>query len=514
MKSRRSSLLSLLAGILVFALNLPAAAQQGGAAYYRYDANGRLTKVLSPSGEAVTYDYDPAGNFTSITRYAANQLSILEFTPGTGSAGTTVTIYGTGFSATPAANTVKFNGVTATVIAAANIRLDAQVPAGATSGPINITNANGTINSSQNFYIVSATTEFDSTIQFGADKTFTFAKTVSSAPLTNVGLLRFDGVSGQRVSCFFDQIIPYGVLLAASPYATISIISPSGASIASFQIILAPINGQTQDIFGYFDPVTLPASGTYTILIDPNDNLGTILHPEPYGFAGTARIYDVPPDSSGAIAASGLPTPVGFSAPGQKAVLTFNGLNGQRICLLGSQDAATQIGTDVKLYAPGAYPAGTPLVSQTLFSSFFVDTMTLTSNGSYTILADPLLNKTRAATLALYDVPPDVTGSLTIGASAQTMSIPAVGQAANLTFTVGGSGTQSVTIRLRNLAIGPFGAPSTLTLLQDGTQIYTQTINSNADYDIQRPLSPGGYVLKIDPQQNYTGSFNIYLTTP
>jgi YD repeat-containing protein len=83
--SRHKHLLqSLMIGIALSTLSIPISAQQGGSAYYQYDANGRLTAVFSPTGEAAVYNYDPAGNFTSITRYAANQLSILDFTPGSG----------------------------------------------------------------------------------------------------------------------------------------------------------------------------------------------------------------------------------------------------------------------------------------------------------------------------------------------------------------------------------------------------------------------------------------------
>ncbi|MGH9769585.1 MAG: IPT/TIG domain-containing protein, partial [Blastocatellia bacterium] len=119
-----------LAVAVIRALSLSSSARQGGAANYFHDANGRLKAVLSPTGEAAIYEYDPAGNFTSITRRAANELSIIEFTPGAGGAGVSVTIYGTGFSATPSANTVKFNGTPATVTAATKIQLAVNVPAG------------------------------------------------------------------------------------------------------------------------------------------------------------------------------------------------------------------------------------------------------------------------------------------------------------------------------------------------------------------------------------------------
>ena len=45
-------------------------AQQGWTTSYVYDDNGRLHAVISPSGEAVVYEYDAAGNITSIRRLA------------------------------------------------------------------------------------------------------------------------------------------------------------------------------------------------------------------------------------------------------------------------------------------------------------------------------------------------------------------------------------------------------------------------------------------------------------
>lgn len=509
----------LVIGIVLLALCFPVYAQQGGAAYYRYDANGRLIGVLSPTGEAVTYNYDPAGNFTSITRFAANQLSIMDFTPSAGGPTTLVTIYGTGFSSTPSANTVKFNGVTATVSVATNIRLEVQVPAGATTGPISITNANGTFNSSRNFYVPVSLVEFNKSAIIGDATGFTFNKTVNRAPLVNVGLISFDAIAGQRISVFIDQIVllPGIAFGGYSPYAQVSIISPSSNNLATF-----PIQDYTQytDYFGYLDPVLLPESGTYTILIDPNNNISTGLNQTgAYAFGGTVRLYDVS-DLAGTISVTGQPTPVNFNAPGQNATYTFAGVNGQRIYLQAVQDGgATQIDTTVKLFAPGTYPNGTALATRTLGADIFVDTTTLTANGTYTILIDPQLNKTRAVTLNLYDVPPDVSGTLTIYPPTPpppqtTVTIPSVGQAANLTFSV--SGSQQVTIHIRNLVIGGFAAPTTLTLsTQGGTQIFSQTINSNGDYDIQQSLPAAGtYVLKIDPQKAATGSLNLYLTTP
>jgi YD repeat-containing protein len=119
----------------------PLWAQSGASVQYVYDALGRLTTVVDPSGNVATYNYDAVGNLLSITSSTSSPsaLAILGFSPTQGGAGTTVTIQGQNFSATPSANTVKFNGTTATVTAATTNSLTTTVPAGATTGPISVT---------------------------------------------------------------------------------------------------------------------------------------------------------------------------------------------------------------------------------------------------------------------------------------------------------------------------------------------------------------------------------------
>jgi N-acetylneuraminic acid mutarotase len=88
--------------------------------------------------------------------------TIASFTPSsgyvpfvnTGIPGTVVTIYGTNFSPTPANNSVKFSGTTATVSNATTTRLTASVPQGATSGKISVTTNNLTGVSTNDFTIL------------------------------------------------------------------------------------------------------------------------------------------------------------------------------------------------------------------------------------------------------------------------------------------------------------------------------------------------------------------------
>ena len=131
-------ILTVLALVLIVALAaLPVAAQQGGVTRYVYDQNGRLRAVIAPDGDAAVYEYDPAGNFTAIRRLGTNACEALEFTPRQGPFGAKVTIYGVGFKGEVSA--VSFNGVEAKIVSQTPASVIAEVPSGATSGPITVT---------------------------------------------------------------------------------------------------------------------------------------------------------------------------------------------------------------------------------------------------------------------------------------------------------------------------------------------------------------------------------------
>ena len=136
----------------------PLWAQSSVSVQYVYDSLGRLTKVVDPSGNVATYNYDAVGNLLSITRTTSSPsaLAIFGFSPAQGSVGQAVAIQGQNFSATPSANTVQFNGTAATVTAATANSLTVTVPAGATTGPITVTVGSATATSGSNFTVVSA----------------------------------------------------------------------------------------------------------------------------------------------------------------------------------------------------------------------------------------------------------------------------------------------------------------------------------------------------------------------
>ena len=121
---------------------------------YVYDELGRLVAEIDPAAETTTYTYDAAGNLLSVSRASSAQFRIVSFAPTRGKAGDQVVIFGSGFIANPAQNSVSFNGTPATITTASTNSLTATVPQGVTSGPISVSNANGSGTTSQPFVVV------------------------------------------------------------------------------------------------------------------------------------------------------------------------------------------------------------------------------------------------------------------------------------------------------------------------------------------------------------------------
>ena len=138
----------------------------------------------------------------------------------------------------------------------------------------------------------------------------------------------------------------------------------------------------------------------------------------------TLTLYDVPEDVTGSITPGGASTTVSMGpVPGQNALVRFDGAAGQRIALRMSD---VTIGTSTCCSARVSIlkPDGSTLVYATPVGTNggFIDTRTLPVAGSYTIRR-PAGNDLGSMTLTLYDVPPDVTASITPAGPPVTVSM-------------------------------------------------------------------------------------------
>jgi YD repeat-containing protein len=543
---------------LVAVMNVWAAsaAGQSGGVTYLYDASGRLVGVVDSSGATAVYTYDAVGNLLSIQRQNPGTVSILAFTPTTGAVGAPVTISGTGFSATPSQNALSFNGVAATVTASTPTQLTTTVPATATTGQLSVTSPNGSASSSQSFVVtsggpsitgftpaagVSGTTvtitgtNFDAAVlndrtlvnaSFAAvsaatttSLTTTTPNSVGSGRLTvttplgtaisaadlivppfpytpsdvsatarmpfltpttltmstanTVGLALFDGVPGQRV--FVD------VTNRTLTSAQLALIDPVVSTVASVQV----------GLYGhwYIDTAVLPRAGTYTVLVDPSVT---------YTGNVTFKLYDVPADVTGTIAANGTATTVTTTTPGQNARLSFTGTAGQRVALTRSNLAMTAATAQIR--APDSS------VIATLFLDGYnssTDAIALPATGAYAITIDPTEEYTGHVDLTLYDVPPDVSGTIQAGGAPVTVTINAPYQNAQLTFS--GTSGQRISLQQSNTTIP---AVIVQVLKPDGTFLGETYYNY---MDAQTLPTTGTYTIKIDPMYSYTGSTTLQL---
>jgi YD repeat-containing protein len=138
--------------ILVTVFTTPAIhAQQGGTTRYVYDDTGRLIAVISPTGEANVYEYDAAGNFTTIRHLTSDDLAVFAFTPRAGVPGDLISFIGIGFGG--GVSSVSFNGTTARIVSVTASTIVAEVPQGATTGPVMIVTPSGTVATSKPFII-------------------------------------------------------------------------------------------------------------------------------------------------------------------------------------------------------------------------------------------------------------------------------------------------------------------------------------------------------------------------
>ena len=291
----------------------------------------------------------------------------------------------------------------------------------------------------------------------------------------------FNGIAGQRVS------------LALGPdtikQAYVSVLRPDGTALGSSTLM---VSGG-----GFVDTRTLPVTGTYTVLVDPYQ-----------GATGSASLtlYNVPPDSSAAITPGGAAVTLADGTPGQNASAQFTGAAGQRISLNLTSMTFSQVKVSI------LNPDGSALVSPQLMvaGGGFVDTRTLPTAGTYTILVDPQAAATGQARLTLYDVPADPSAPVAIGAAGTAVATPVPGQ--NATVTFGAAAGQGFTVKL---TASSYSLAKVSVLNPDGSTLVSARYFGTAGVTFSSTgASAGTYTIVVDPQQAYTGAVTVAVTSP
>ncbi|MEQ8364084.1 MAG: IPT/TIG domain-containing protein [Cyclobacteriaceae bacterium] len=242
---------------------------------------------------SVTVGGNTATSATDFTILSAGLPTITSFTPAAGSIGTTVTITGTNFSATPSNNMVMFNGATAIVTASTATSITTTVPAGATTGKISVTVAGNTATSANDFTIL--TTVLHTITNFspasgliGATVSIT-GTNFSTVPSENT--VMFNGTTATVLASTANSITTTVPLGATSGKITVTLAGNTATSATDF--IITTISNQPPVI--NTTEATVPISGStsidLTLLISDSDNnldlttLKIVSHPSSAAFA-------------------------------------------------------------------------------------------------------------------------------------------------------------------------------------------------------------------------------------
>ena len=182
-------------------------------------------------------------------------ISFSSFAPDNATVGSPVTITGTGFSTTLANQTVKFNGITATVSASTLTSLTVTVPAGATTGKISVTREATTVTSAAEFLVLPlAITSFSPVLgSLGSPITIT-GTGFSSVNANNI--VKFNGIDATVTNSTSSSLI-----------ASV----PAGITGGKISITVNGITAISADDFGgtlsinSFTPTSALAGGLVTI---------------------------------------------------------------------------------------------------------------------------------------------------------------------------------------------------------------------------------------------------------
>ena len=541
-----------------------------GSVNYVYDDLGRLLGVIAPDGSAAIYNYDAVGNILSVTRKAATQISIIQFTPASGPVGTTVTIQGTGFSTTVSQNTVQFNGTAATVNSATTNQLAVIVPNGATTGPVSVTSPYGTATGSS----------FTVTQSTGAPTIVSFAPQIAGpgtpVVITGTNFNLSPNLNRVRVNITPQPITSVSATQLSTTVASsttpghIFLSTPQGRTVSQ-QDFFVPFNNHTANSVGFtgrfnfggsqtvalnagqigmllFDAhagqkISLQISGsTFPLsnlwLFAPNGtavlttNFGTggrVLDQISLPFDGTYTI-GIDSDSNtgsvnlalndesdvlGMVTIDGPPVTVTTTVAGQDARVYFTTKTTNQRVVLYVSNVSNPSAMLYLMKPDGTTQDGLGINNYQPGQVFFLDAETLAAAGTYQLWVQHASTNSGSETLQLASVPPDVTGTLTIPAAGSTgpgttVTTTQAGQNASLTFS--GTAGQKLSFNITNSSIGSNSNACYLRIYDPSHNIIAAAncgTGANPYLDTITLAATATYTVFIDPQITATGSVTV-----
>ncbi|WP_203912639.1 RHS repeat-associated core domain-containing protein [Rhizocola hellebori] len=413
---------------------------------------------------------------------AANAPTVAGFSPVSGGEGTVITISGTGFDPDPARNTVLFNqAARGKVTAATSTSLTVEVPK-VGAGKIAVRTSAGVAVSAEDFSVAPGTyaqADVVSTTRVAVDGA-TATSTVGTAG--KVAVLRFDGVAGQRLSLAFT-----GKTIAGA--VTVRLYQPVGIEFSGneFSGSYSFVNSTSISL------PPLEATGTYQVVLDPNDSAAT-------GSVVATLSKDL---DAGTLDRIGPSTAVAISRVGQRARMVLDGTVGQRytVALSGNTVASGTMVLSV------FWPDGEALLSTVSFSgnrTLALDPLPQT--GRFQVVVDSGITP-RSFTVSL-STPTDL-GSISLTGPGVAISSARPGQSALLRFD--GTAGQLLAV---GLTASTYSSSLSVTVRKpDGEPLTVIPMAFSATLLVpQLPLT-GTYEMFFSPASGSTGGATITLSS-
>jgi YD repeat-containing protein len=251
---------------------------------------GASTGLISVSNSRGTVS--GASSF-SVTSSLAPTVS--DFTPKIGVVGTAVAVSGGNFQLVASDNKLMFANVLAPVAAVTTTTLNTSVPSAGSSGPLTLNTPYGRVTTAQDFFVVMpgyavADMSYSDRIAVnGASKTVTLSA-------GKKGMLIFSGATGQVLSFGYTGVST----TPSNQYIDYKVYKPDGTLLAS--------NSSSTNGSDYLPP--LPASGTYTLIVDP-------------GTSAANTTLTLSSEVTGTLTSGGAAVTFSTTRAGQKASYTF-----------------------------------------------------------------------------------------------------------------------------------------------------------------------------------------------
>ncbi|MFA0948374.1 IPT/TIG domain-containing protein, partial [Xanthomonas fragariae] len=298
------------------------------------------------------------------------------------------------------------------------------------------------------------------------------------------GRLSFAGTAGRTVALQVagQTIVPKGRTVYYTVY------KPDGSVLGSF----------TTDSAATLNLPNLPATGTYTVFVDPY-----------YGETLSAQLT-LSSGTAGGQVTNGASGSFATTVPGQNVYLTFTATAGQNLGL-GLSDLVTPNATSY-VYLTVYKPDGSALGSQYCYASNSGCQTNLINleAGTYSVVMTPPSDGDRTmrfkSTLST-----DVTGVLAAD-KVQTLTLGRRGQNGRLSFA--GTAGRTVALQVAGQTIVPKGQTVYYTVYKpDGSVLNSFTTDSAATLNLPNLPATGTYTVFVDPYYGETLSAQLLLST-